>query len=256
MSARYVQVRPDVFRELADRHELTLTERWVLVMLTMHADYEDGIWKGTQGELSKLVGVSRRNLPARLDVLEDKDLIETYWPQGHSGGVWVLRYLDLVRLSSGPKAMQHPLRKGRLGPLWQQLGRTPKAMQRRKRRDATSLMDQQTPRSQSRRVRSVEAAKGEVAAVVDINSARNPATSHSATNATPGRVADVSDRANGTGSALGAWLPFSEARAGRGSAGGGSDATPVHPRSRRADAYSPSLQPEAPLRDPRAMGAS
>jgi len=158
--SRYVQIRPDALQWVVEHHQLTITERWLLTQLVLHARWDDGIYRGTQSELAQLVGLSRRNLPPRLNVLEEKRLIETYWPRGHSGGVRVLLYLDLVRLSRGPQATQHPLRKRQLGPLWEHLGRTPKATQHRKQKDAASLVAEETSWSERCTVMSLATARG------------------------------------------------------------------------------------------------
>jgi len=253
--SRYVQVRPDVFQKLVERHGFTIAERWVLLMLLMHADYTTGIYKGTQADLGKLIGLDRRNLRSKLARLEEADIVDTYWPLGHEGAVRVKQYLDLVRLSAA-QGTNHPLRKGRLGDLREVILRTSLGTNRPNTGDESSLATPRKSTSESRRVRSVEATThGEVAAVVDISKARNRDASQPQ-DATPSRApAESLTACETTPAPVGAWLRPAVARVGRGLDGGGSEATPVHPRSRR-DAVASRSTNVGGSRDPRAVGGA
>lgn len=105
----FVGIRPQALHDIASRHDLGATDRWLLVALCLHADHRTGLWAGTQGDLADLVGIIARNLRPRLATLRDAGLITDRWPRGHAGHVLVLPYVDLVHLTPAQRS-KHPLR--------------------------------------------------------------------------------------------------------------------------------------------------
>jgi hypothetical protein len=248
---RFVQLRPSAFEDAVEQHTLSLAEQGLLSRLLLLVDYRTARYDCTLDELAQRVGIHRHNLRPKLARLAECGLIERKFPQGHRGSVTVTSYLDLVHLSA-PQVAKHALHKERF-PAERTNGDSDPQVATRAGTSSESRGANRTRLSVS-----VEAAaEGEVAAVVDINKARTRVASQPK-DATPSRAPDESFTARGsTPAPMGANSRPETTRAGRGSAGGGSEATPVHPRSRseRADAYLGGSSRRW-LRDPRAMGAS
>lgn len=267
MTSRFVCIKPVELRALVDCHQLSPPEFAVLIWLTLEADHKTGLWRGTQAQLAEAVRLHRTNVRRHLARLETLGLIRCNFPKGHEGSVRVLPYLDVVHLPDSQVA-NHYLRDDMTPDRNDTKFR--RANGGHKQRNATSEVVNHylwTDESAGQRVGAsglVASALGESFAgggredeeanrarvlgenVIDFPRTRSVASSPEGS--TPSRVAAAGPRAALAGEPhpLDASLP-------RVSAGGGSEATPVHPRSLN-DIPSSLAADVSHLRDPRAMG--
>lgn len=268
MTSRFVCIKPVELRALVDCHQLSPPELAVLLWLTLEADHKTGLWRGTQAQLAEAVRLHRTNVRRHLARLEALGLIRCNFPKGHEGSVRVLPYLDVVHLPDSQVA-NHYLRDDM----------TPDRNDTKFRRANGGHKSQITTSEVVNRYLWTDetAGQGVVASGLverhalgpsfalggkddeDSNRARAlgenvidfPRTrrvTSSPEGSTPSRAATASSRAALAGEPhpLDASLP-------RVSAGGGSEATPVHPRSLN-DIPSSLAADVSHLRDPRAMG--
>lgn len=235
MTVRFVQIMPSAFESIADKHDLSLTEQCIVLRLVLIVDHETATYRCTRSDLSERLGINRANLRRILGRLTEAGLVEESFPKGHQGWVRLPCYGDIVNVSYGAKRAVRMARSETMRPGDDD---EPYGAKRAIQRRGTRQANRASPMSTSTEPRDAV----EVAAVVDINDARGRAsTTRGPRDWTP------------TPFPLGASLPCSTAHVCGCSAGGGSEATPVHPRSLNDD-VNPSATNVRGLRDPRAMG--
>lgn len=99
MTDRYVGIRPDVLDDIAEEHSLRLDARAVLTHLLMLVDHRTGEANYTLGALADRMGAHPVTLRKVLNQLSGKGLVTFRFPKGHMGTISVPPYPQLVHLS-------------------------------------------------------------------------------------------------------------------------------------------------------------
>lgn len=274
--SRFVGIKTAELLDLVREQQLHSTAAWLLTCLLYESDHTTGTWTGTQRQLGEVASIHRTRVKAWLDVLEERALVTAYLPQGHIGWVRVWCYLELVYVTDA-QAAKHNLR-GRPGRVSdasvpRSKSRKVRLMKPRQKSGSATSEGAKCDLWADERAGHEVAASGLVEStldepfalggeddeeadrarvlvqkVVDIKSRMRNNTSPPSLEATPGRAAAVGAHA-GLASSSSAVPSVT-----RGSAGGGSEATPVHPRSLN-DTPSSRSTTVGGSRDPRAMGS-